>query len=187
MLLNPGFEIPMGDSADPDNWWGMRKDPSLVDVVMKTSTAEAHTGSQSGKTVMAAVSGGNLWAGWGQEVSVGAGKEIMVSVWLKATARIGADPTLQVEFKNMDGDLISKAYAAAPAGTFDWTKLGGVTATPLGTETVLINLLVEKDGDGSSGEFYWDDAEFDVITVPEPASLLLLGSGLIGLLGLRKK
>ncbi|MFA5165539.1 MAG: PEP-CTERM sorting domain-containing protein [Candidatus Omnitrophota bacterium] len=187
MLVNAGFESPMGDNADPDNWWGMRADPLKTDVVMKTSTAQQHSGSQSAKTVMTPLSGGNTWAGWGQEVSIGAGEQITASTWLKATARNYANPKLQLEFKNMGGELLNKTSVIAPTGTFDWTNLTTTVTTPEGTETVLINLLVEKTSGGASGEFYWDDASIDIAAVPEPASLLLLGSGLVGLFGVSRR
>ena len=189
MLVNSSFETPMGDNADPDGWWGLREFPTATDVVMKTSTAEKYSGAQSGRITMTAntTTPRNLWAGWGQEVSIGGGQQITASTWLKATARNYANPKLQLEFKDMGGVQINKTSVAAPTGTFDWTNLTTTVTTPVGTETVLVNLLVEKTSGGASGEFYWDDASIDIAAVPEPASLLLLGSGLVGLFGVSRR
>jgi len=175
MLANPGFESPMGNNADPDGWWGLRANPNAPDVTMKTSTAQHYAGLQSGRITMTAYTGTdlNLWAGYGQSVSLTAGDPISASAWLKCTDDYGANAKLQIEFKDINGSEVNRTYATAPDGTFDWTYLevNGVS-TPTGAVSAVVNLLVEKGAGIGHGEYYWDEANFEV--VPEPASLFLL-------------
>jgi hypothetical protein len=187
-LANPGFENPMGNNLDPEGWWGMRANPSAPDVEMKTSTGQQHAGSQSGRITMSAYTGTdmNMWAGFGQSVNVSAGDPIFASAWVKCTDDYGANAKLQIEFKDINGSEIAKTYTTAPDGTIDWTYLEvtGVNA-PTGTVSAIYNLLVDKGAGIAHGEYYWDEANFEV--VPEPASLVLLGTGLVGLFGVSRK
>jgi hypothetical protein len=89
-------------------------------------------------------------------------------------------------------DLFLKAYDSSNlligSAYFD-NPLGSFAGTTLSVSSPIANIAwVEFYGVGSrNNSIYWDNFTFNMTPVPVPATLILLGTGLIGLAGIRKK
>ncbi|MFA5093774.1 MAG: PEP-CTERM sorting domain-containing protein [Candidatus Omnitrophota bacterium] len=185
-LTNPGFETwgPWGSSGEqvPGDWWHMFSDP---DITGTRESSIVKSGSYSGKEAIT----GSGWGGWGQWASVTEGQTLYATAPVNIpTALVNAEAVLEVKFVDSGEAQIGQAYTVTRnTSTSGWEDLCLAQVAPAGTAKASLSLLLRNNGTGSSGSVYFDDVVADTQPVPEPASLLLLGSGLIGLLGVSKK
>lgn len=83
-------------------------------------------------------------------------------------------------------DEIGRFYGATdPDNT--WKYISNTKTAPTGavTSRVVLNLVDWQEGVG--GTLGWDDMSVEANPIPEPTSMLLLGTGLLGLFVLRRK
>lgn len=178
LLSDPGFE-----GAGAGSWGGWQNTNVTRDF---DATSQVRTGSEAlgidWTISIPAYQGG----GAEQNIAVTAGQLWNAEVYAKVTNAIdNGDAYLETKF--YDSSWVqqgSDLQSAKLSAVTDWTKLTNSGIVPATAVTAQYRLVAFTWGDSADGAVYFDDA---TAAIPEPTSMLLLGSGLLGLLGLSRK
>lgn len=174
-LANPGFEDPILDGAFAGNWGRFAGGPA-------TATQDSVDPRSGAKHMIFEAAGADSYAGIAQDLAlpIGPGSIVKFSGWHKAL--FPSNATREVKFE----------WVGAPQTRIDSTVVGDTysqwsetAVAPIGATGVRLAYVISTFGSGPEAKVYLDDIVATV--VPEPATAGLLGAGLLGLLGLRRR
>jgi hypothetical protein len=185
LLNNPGF-----DTGDFTGWatWGTSEGGNAV---AGAEISTQYKSSPNSAKLWAWGNTGEASAGIWQNFSVSEGNTYYINAYLKSLSsneplRDGADAWVALEWYGDSGSQIGSTIDSTHLNFANdaWQLFQISDTAPTGAVTgrILLRMYDPGLGQGDGRAVYFDDAYADITPIPEPASVVLLSTGIIGLM-----
>ena len=186
LLVDPSFEDPTKVTTDGPPFIGFWEAFNGASASSLHATVDPLSGTGH---MSLSTTGNNTFAGMFQDVAVTAGNPATFSVWHKTTSlpyTIGTE--MRIEWRNsVSNTEISRTPNLTTSPTDSYSLLSIDLPVPAGVDIARVVYAIQTFGNGADsdiGTVYVDDAS---VTIPEPATMALIGMSLVGLAGLRRR